>query len=171
MPAELLVLRLVHILCGTFWVGSGVFTAFFLTPALAAPGVDAMKVFASLANRRLFVVLPVSALLTIGSGARLMSIASAAAGGSYFASASGKTFAASGACAVLAFVLSLLLGRPLFARAAQLVTSAAGKPEGERAEVMRRAAQLRQRGAIASTIAVTLLVLAAAGMSVARYVA
>ena len=38
MIAEILVLRLVHVLGGMFWVGSGLFSTFFLLPALAGAG-------------------------------------------------------------------------------------------------------------------------------------
>ena len=34
MMAELIVLRLVHILGGMIWVGTGIFNTFFLLPAL-----------------------------------------------------------------------------------------------------------------------------------------
>ena len=36
MQGELLVLRLVHVLGGIFWVGSALFMAIFLFPALAS---------------------------------------------------------------------------------------------------------------------------------------
>ena len=170
MPAELLTLRLVHIVSGIFWAGSGVFSAVFLAPALASSGVNAGQVFAALGRRKLFVALPVAALLTIGSGARLMFLVSGGFGSGYMQSSSGQAFASSGACAVLAFLLSLIVSRPVAVRAAALAAQAAAAPEAQRAELARRAASLQRVGGISSTIAVTLLVLAAAGMSVARYV-
>ena len=89
MTAEILVLRLVHILGGIFWVGSGLFTTFFLVPALASSGPSAGPVMTALQRRHLFTALPVSALLTILSGLRLMWIGSAGFAPAYFASASG----------------------------------------------------------------------------------
>ncbi|MEO7458301.1 MAG: hypothetical protein ABIY52_18730 [Gemmatimonadaceae bacterium] len=170
MPTELLALRLIHIVCGIFWAGSGLFTALFLAPALASSGANAGQVFAALGRRKLFVVLPVAALLTIGSGARLMYLVSGGFGPTYMGSASGQAFASSGACAVLAFLLSLLVGRPAAVRSAALAAQAVAAPEDDRAALARRAARVRRIGGIASTVAVTLLMLAAAGMSVARYV-
>src|SRR5687768_5581068 len=166
MTAEILVLRLVHILGGIFWVGSGLFTTFFLVPALASSGPAAGQVMAALQRRRLFTALPVSALLTILSGLRLMWIGSAGFAPAYFASASGGTLAASGAAAIVAF----LLARPAAVRAAQLGASLAGTPEGAgRAAVAGELAALQRRGGIATAVAVALLLLAAAGMAVARY--
>ena len=72
MSTELVVLRLVHILGGIFWLGSGLFTTFFLIPALGRAGPAAAgPVMGALQQRRLFTVLPVVALLTILSGVRL----------------------------------------------------------------------------------------------------
>src|SRR5688572_4160460 len=120
MTAEILILRLVHILGGSFWVGSGLFTTFFLVPALASSGPAAGQVMAALQRRHLFTALPVSALLTILSGLRLMWIGSAGFAPAYFASASGGTLAASRAAAIVAFLLALLVARPAAVRPAQL---------------------------------------------------
>ncbi|HTE45531.1 MAG TPA: hypothetical protein VK636_09830 [Gemmatimonadaceae bacterium] len=169
MTVELLLLRLIHVLGGVFWVGSAVFTTLFLVPALAASGADTGQIFAALAQRRLFTVLPSVALLTIASGLRLLWIASAGFAPSYFGSATGRTFACSGGAAIGAFLLSALVARPTSIRAGRLGSSLANAPDEQRARVTVELATLRRRGAAASAAAVTLLVLGAAGMSVARY--
>lgn len=168
MSPELIVLRLVHVLGGIFWVGSGLFTAFFFAPALKQSGTNPGPLFAALGKRRLFLVLPTVALLTILSGARLMSIAS---GGSaeYFASATGRAYAWSGVLAIVGFVLSLLIARPAAARGGKLAAAMAAAPESERAGLALEVARVRRRGGIASTAAVSLLIVSAAGMAVARY--
>ncbi|MEO8620823.1 MAG: hypothetical protein ABI625_07145 [bacterium] len=170
MIAELLVLRFVHVVGGIFWAGSALFTALFLAPALSISGVNAGQVFAALGKRRLFVALPLVALLTIASGARLMWIMSNGFASSYTASGTGRTLMASGAAALGAFLLSLLVSRPTAVRAAQLAGTLATAPEAERGRIAERAAALRRRGGVSSMIAVALLALAAAGMSIARYV-
>jgi hypothetical protein len=170
MSAEIVVLRLVHILGGIFWVGSGLFTSLFLMPALASSGPAAGQVMAGLQQRRLFTILPVVALLTILSGLRLMWIGSAGFASAYFASASGRTLTAGGAASIAAFALSLLVARPAAVRAARLGASLAGAPEGaDRATLAAQLDALRRRGAVSSMLAVVLLVLAAAAMAVARY--
>jgi uncharacterized membrane protein len=171
MSAELFVLRVVHILGGIFWVGSGLFTAFFLMPALGRVGPAAAgPLMGALQQRRLFTVLPVVALLTILSGVRLFQIASAGFAPAYISSRTGQTFLWSGIAAVAAFLLSVLIARPAALRAGQLGASIATVPEEQRSGRGAEVEKLRRRSAIASIAATALLIGAAAGMSVARYV-
>lgn len=62
MSAELIVLRLVHVLGGIFWVGSGLFMVFFLVPAMGTVGPTAGQVMGGLQQRRLITVVPVIAV-------------------------------------------------------------------------------------------------------------
>jgi len=170
MTAELLILRLVHILGGIFWVGSGIFTTFFLIPALGRTGPAAAgPVMGALQQRRLFTVLPTVAVLTMLSGIRLLQIASAGFSDAYLASLTGRTFLWSGVAAVVAFLLSLLIARPAAVRAGQLGASLAALPESERATGVQELERLRRRSGVASIVAMVLLLGAAAGMAVARY--
>ena len=171
MPLELLLLRLIHILGGVFWLGSGMYSTLFLVPALAASGVNAGLVFAALQQRRLFTILPFVAVLTIATGIRLTWIASGGFDARYFASATGATFGASGAAAIVAFVLSLLIGRPVAARAGRLQVALPTTPEPGRAALAAEIDALRRRGAATGNIAFVLLTCSAAGMAVARYLA
>ncbi len=170
MSAELIVLRLVHVLGGIFWVGSGLFTTFFLMPAVSAAGPAAGPVMGGLQQRKLFTVLPIVALATVLSGLRLMWIASDGFRSSYFQSPSGATFAFAGAASLVAFVLSLAVARPMAVRSMQLAGELARTPEGPaRAPIAAELGRLRSRGATATLIGVTLLLIAAAGMAIARY--
>jgi uncharacterized membrane protein len=168
MHVEIIVLRLIHVLGGAFWVGSALFSSFFLVPALATTGPSAGAVFAALQRRRMFVVLPIVALLTILSGVRLMMIVS---GGSpaYFASAMGRTLSTAATAAIVAFLSSVLIARPAAVRSAQLGVSLATAAETERAAINAELARLRKRGGVASSVSTVSLLLAAAGMAVARY--
>lgn len=169
MSVEILILRLIHVLGGIFWVGTSMFTSLFLVPALASAGPNAGVVFAGLQRRKLFLALPVVAILTIASGARLMSIAS---GGSsaYFASPTGRMFSLAGLAAVIAFFISLLIARPAAVRSAKLGASLPTAGDAERAAITEELARLRRRGGTATAIVSVLLLLTAAGMAVARYV-
>jgi uncharacterized membrane protein len=170
MSPELLVLRLVHILGSMFWVGSGLFTTFFLVPALTTAGPAAAPVMGALQQRRLFTILPIVALATILSGVRLMWIASGGFGAAYFESPSGATYAVAAVASIVAFLLSLGVSRPMAVRSVQLAGELARAPEGEpRATLAAELARVRRRGAVATSIGVSLLVIAAAGMAVARY--
>lgn len=169
MASEIIILRLIHVLGGIIWVGSGVFTAVFLAPALRTSGTPPGPLFAALGQRRMFVVLPAVALLTILSGSRLLAIVSGGFTKAYMNSATGRTLAWSGVAAIVAFLLSLLIARPALVRGGQLAAAAAKAPEADRARLSREAAILQRRGGMASTVAVTLLVVAATGMAIARY--
>ena len=170
MKAELLTLRLIHILGAIFWVGSLMFTSFFLVPVIRSSPAVAGQVMAGLQKRRLFIVLPVVALLTIASGLRLLSIVSAGFSGSYFSTPTGRTFATSAVAATIAFVLSLLISRPGFVRIGRLGASLAAAPDdGSRQRIESEMQRLTRRVAISNAFVVVLLLLAAAGMAVARY--
>jgi hypothetical protein len=170
--AEILVLRVVHVLGGIFWLGSGLFTSLFLMPAFAGSGPGAGAVMAGLQRRRLFTVLPIVAVLTILSGLRLMWIGSGGFSPVYFESGMGRTFAVSGALAIIGFLLSTLVARPAMVRSGQLAASAGAMPAGpERDAINARIGALQRRGAVSSFAAVSLVTLAGVGMAVARYVA
>ena len=167
---ELIVLRLVHVLGGMFWFGTGLFNAFFLLPALAMAGPASGQVMAGLQRRRLMVVLPIVALLTLLSGARLMWLTSGGFSDGYFATATGTTFAWAGVAAVLSWALGVVFVRPAMVRAGTLAPTIATLPEGpERARVAGEVDRLRNRATLANKFALVLLLLAATGMSVARY--
>lgn len=171
MPAEFLVLRLIHILGGIFWIGSGVFTFFFLGPALASTPAAMGQVMAGLQRRRVFTVQQIAAGLVILSGLRLLMIDSARFPGSYFATGPGRTFAIAGVFAILAAIFNFGVARPTMERAVAVAASlAAAGDAGEKARLTQQLDRLRKRGAIAGMLAVSSGILAASGMAVARYV-
>jgi uncharacterized membrane protein len=170
MTAEMLVLRLVHILGGMIWVGSGIFNSFFLLPTLAQAGPAAGQVIAGLQRRRLFTILPIVALLTILSGVRLMQITSAGFSPAYFASASGRAYAWSGVAAIVGFLIGVFIARPAAMRAAKIgATMATSTDETARSSQAATLERYRRTSSITSSLSVGLVVLAAAGMAVARY--
>src|SRR5215208_1348668 len=121
MHAELIVLRLVHILAGTFWVGSGIYSALFLLPAVTEAGPQARNaVFAGLQRRKLFLVLQIVPALVVLSGLRLLHITSSGFDGAYFRTPMGRTFAFAGGLAILAWLIAIVVSRPAAARMAAL---------------------------------------------------
>jgi uncharacterized membrane protein len=171
MHAELLVLRFVHIISGIMWVGSGVFVAFFLIPALAANRQLMPQVMEGLQRRRVFIVLPTAGLLAILSGIRLLWIDSAGFADSYMSTGPGRTFSIGGAAAIIALLVQVFVSRPagvrLGAIAAQL---AASPPASEREKLSAEAERLRRRNGMATLAAVGFGLLAASAMAIARYV-
>ena len=171
MKAELLTLRLIHILGGIFWVGSLMFTSFFLVPVIRSSPAVAGQVMAGLQRRRLFTLLPIVALLTIASGLRLLAIASAGFSSTYFSTSTGRTFATSAVAATIAFLLSVLISRPGFVRIGRLGASLATTTDDvARQRITAEMQGLTRRVAISNAFVVVLLLSAAAGMAIARYV-
>jgi uncharacterized membrane protein len=168
MHAELLVLRLIHILGGIFWVGSGLFTSLFLFPVLSQSGPAASQILAGLQRRRFMTILPINAIITMLAGVRLMQITSGGFSRAYFASPMGKTYALAAIAAILSFLVGVIIGRPGALRMTRLTQMAAsGEQDREKLAAEMRAVQ--RRVAIAATVAMVLLLLSAAGMAIARY--
>lgn len=171
MHAEILVLRLVHILSAILWVGSGLYTNFFLVPALKDSPALMGPVVAGLTRRRAFRVLEIAAGLTILSGLRLMWIDSEGFSGSYFDTGTGNVFGMGGAAAIIAAVFNFGVGRPAMVRAGALAASlAASTDAAEKARLTQQVDRLRRRATVAGMLAVGFAILAASAMAVARYV-
>ena len=169
MQAEMIVLRAVHVVGGIFWVGSALFSAFYLMPALASAGPSAGQVMGALQRRRLFLVLPSIAVLTILSGIRLMQIASGGFAAEYFASPSGRVYAWGGSFALAAFVFGMAVARPIGVRMGRLAAMPAPATPGEQEARAAERATLQRRAATAGAINILLLLGAALAMATARY--
>jgi uncharacterized membrane protein len=167
---ELIVLRLIHILAGMMWVGAAVFNVLFLGPTLARVGPAAGPVMAALRERGMFTFLPAMAVLTILSGIRLMMIMSAGFDASWFNSVRGATYAWSGLAAIVAFVLGMVITRPLGAKLATLGAEMGRAPDdAARASIGQKLAAAQKQMALVGAFLTVLLVGSAAGMAVARY--
>src|ERR1700720_3243635 len=134
MRAELLFLRLIHILSGIAWLGSGVFTTFFLVPALSRSPEVMGQVLAGLQRRRYFVFSQIVAGLTILSGLRLLALASAGFNPGYFATGTGRTFAIGGAAAIIAAALTLGIARSAANRAGKISAQLSAAQDGRERE-------------------------------------
>jgi uncharacterized membrane protein len=168
--AELIVLRLIHVMGGIFWVGAMMYNTFFLMPAMNAAGPQASgAVSKGLMARHLFTVMPAVAILTMLSGFRLMQITSAGFAATWFQSRSGSTFAMGGLAAIIAFVGGLLLSRPTMMKLGATLAERAAAPADKHAALDARIAGLRSRAAIVNGTVSFLLLAAAAAMAVARY--
>jgi len=151
----LLVLRLVHVGGGAMWVGMMAFMTFFLSPALAEVGPEGGKLMAALQRRRIMVIMPVIALLTIGSGFWLMAHMYGGPG-TLAASRMGVALNVGAVAAIVAFLIGIVFMRPAMMRA--MVTT-------DPAEAQR----LRVHGAMLGRLVARLLFLALGAMAVARY--
>jgi hypothetical protein len=170
MDIPLILARLLHIGLGAFWVGTMFFNALFLGPALQDIGPDAAKVGAALVRRRMMLVMPIVAILTLLSGFWLYWRVSGGFAPGYMGSNQGRTLGVGGVAALLAFVVGMILVRPAMGRAAALTQSAAQASGAERETQMAEAQAARNRSAVGGRWVSWLLGLALVAMAIARYV-
>jgi uncharacterized membrane protein len=157
-----IVLRFSHVFFGALWVGMMAFQTFFLMPALSEAGPDAGKVMGALARRRIPVIMPIIALITLVSGIWLLMRLTGANPAVVMRSPMGRAYGWGGVAAILAFLLGIFVMRPAMMRSMKLAESGnpANAPEIQR---------LRARGAMLGKVVTALLLIALGLMAVARY--
>ena len=110
---------------------------------------------AALQRQRIMVIMPVIALLTIGSGLWLMMRAYGGPG-NLAGSRMGMALNAGAAATIIAFLIGIIFMRPLMMRATTATDPAAAQ-------------RLRARGAMLGRLVARLLMFALGAMAVARY--
>jgi hypothetical protein len=166
----MLVARLLHIVLGAFWAGTMVFNAVLLAPALQDVGPDGLKVGGALMRRRMMVIMPIVALLTILSGFWLYWRVSGGFGAGYMGSPQGQTLGAGAVASIVALTIGLAVVRPAMMRAGALTQRAAQAAGTERDALLAQAQALRRRSTVAGRWVAGLLLLALVAMAIARYV-
>jgi len=170
MDPLLLILRLVHIVLGSLWVGIIVFNAIFLGPTVAELGPDGGKVMGALQRRGMMTFLPAIGLLTLLSGAWLLYQASLGFEGAYFRSGPGHAYSMGGGLAIVGFLLGIGVMRPAMMRVMALAQGLAQSPdEAARASTQAEMQKLRARASATGRVVAGLLVLSTALMAVGRY--
>lgn len=167
----LLILRVIHVVIGVCWAGAIVFIAAFLLPALRAAGPSAAPVMAHLTQvRKMPSHLIGMGLLTLLSGTALFWNDSAGFNESWMQTGPGRTFSVGGTLGVFVLLMGLTINVPTSNRLGAIsasVREAGGVPTAEQAaEIVR----LQGRLYTVMRLAAVMLVLAAAAMSVARYI-
>jgi hypothetical protein len=165
----ILILRMLHIVSGAFWVGSIVLAVLFIEPTAKAFGATGERFLAhALFRMRLLPILVVAATVAIGAGAAMYWIDSGGLRVEWITTPTGLGFTAGALAALAAYAIALIVLKPQFDRLATLLDkppaseveapSPHGRPEIDEARVRRW-----------SLIQVSLLVFAIAAMATARY--
>ena len=170
MPIEMLVLRVLHIVGAVIWAGTGIFVAVFLLPAMGMAGPAGAPVMGALVKRRLFVIVPTVAVITMLAGLRMMWIASGGYSEAYFTSRTGATYGIGAVCAIAAFTVFMLINHPAIGRMGQLQQQIAQAPEADRGPLMAQVHAVRNRAAKGSRASALLLTVTAVCMALGRYV-
>lgn len=169
MNALILLLRLLHIISGVFWVGSVLTGVFFIEPTAQALDREGERFFAHLViRRRLALILAVAAFTAIGAGAVMYWIDSSGLQLSWITTHTGLAFTAGGIAALSALAIAAIFLKPEVDRLAalekhQLDAASAREPVRVDEAYERR---LRRW----SLIQVTLLIIAISAMATARYI-
>jgi hypothetical protein len=166
----MVVLRLVHVVCGALWVGMVFLSTFFLLPAVEEVGPDGSKVMAAIQRRGVMIVIPVLAIGALVSGIWLYLRASAGMPAEFGRSPMGMAFGLGGLAAIVAWLLGMVVLRPSMTRAMALAQSLGSSISAEeRQRVMGEVQRLRSRAAASGRLTAYLLLFALAAMAVARY--
>ena len=163
MDIEMVVLRLLHVVLGVFWVGSVLFTFLLLQPAARDAGPAGNQVMQKLMARKLPVWMMVSAVLTILAGLRLYWRVSGGGNPLWMHSAFGRVISIGAAAAIIGFAGGMVITMPA-ARKLGAVLQA-----GDAAQRGPEIAALQRRMAAGGQFTAVLLLIAIICMAVARY--
>lgn len=164
-----IVLRLIHILAGVFWVGGVFLMAGFVFPTLRETGREGGQFIQHLMARRwLPVFLGIAMGLTVLSGLAMYGLLASSTHGSWAGTPPGIGYGVGGLAAILAAVAGIVIsgsaGRRLAALGQQAAGSGGLSPQ-QQAEI----ARLQARGLVGARITAGLLVIAVGAMAIARY--
>ncbi|MEO8294664.1 MAG: hypothetical protein ABI613_04035 [Gemmatimonadota bacterium] len=167
----IILLRLIHILSGVFWVGSVLFVARFLMPALRAIGPASGPVMQQLTQvRKLPLFMMIVAILTILSGITLYWQDSGGFTGAWIDSAPGRVFGLGGILAIVAGIIGMAINTPTGRKMGEL-GAAIGRSNGPPSpEQVAEIGRLQGKMYSSMQVVAVLLVLATAAMAIARYV-
>lgn len=164
-------LRLLHILAGTFWVGSAITFAGFIYPAVRASGPAGPRVMRQLMyHRKLTLGFSLSAAVTVVTGVAMYAAIGAGGFSAWVQSPMGTTLGVGAIAALIAAGIgsgvAAPAGRRLQALSARMAM-ANGAPSAEHLAELARTQTTLGRASVASAV---LLTVAAAAMATARYV-
>jgi hypothetical protein len=170
MDIYLIILRILHIAAGVFWVGAAALFFFFIEPTVKALGPTGGAFMAHLAKvKKMPVAILMSAGLTVLAGTLLYLQVSGGFDLDWITTATGLTFTAGGLAAIAAFLLGLTVVKPSVDRLGALgaeIQASGGQPsEAQAAQLHAVDSRLKTAG----RFNMALLTLAVVAMAVARY--
>ncbi len=161
-----IVLRLIHILSGVFWVGGSIILTFFISPTVAATADAGQKFMSHLVNQgKITLRITISAILTVLAGASLYWIDSGGLTLGWQYTGAGVGFGIGAILALFGLVFGALVGKNV-GLLGNLSSQIQGKPTPEQMNQIQAAQKQLKFVAPANTIA---LILALACMATARY--
>lgn len=168
--ALVILLRLVHLLAGIFWVGGVIVLSLFVLPAQRAIGEDNRFLKEIMVGQKLSTWFGISAGLSVLAGLVLYGRNVSLSDGAWASTMSAMTFGLGGALAVLAMIIGGgVSGRAQrrMALVGQEIAAAGGPPSAAQRDEL---ALLNRRVALGSKLTLGLLLGCTVLMAVARYV-
>ncbi len=167
---DYVLLRLIHILSGIYWVGAAFTLFLFLQPTAQATAPEGQRFMLHLLrNRRFSEVGLAAAILTVGAGAILFWRDSNGLQLAWMSRPPGLGFTVGGVAALIALVVFAFLGYPI----GRQIVAIGSRLEAERrpptGDEQRTLADAQRRGKRVGTAVLVLLAIAAASMATARY--
>jgi hypothetical protein len=170
MDALLIFFRIIHVRSAMIWFGGTIVSAFFLQPTVEALGIGGQPFMEHLMNRRkMGIMFPIVAALTVLSGAVLYWRDSGGLQLTWITTPTGLAFTIGGLAAVIAFVGGGILVGPGIAEQTAVrgeLAAGDGVPTAAQQERLDRA---DRRLRLAGRVDLPLLILAGLTMAVARY--
>lgn len=167
---DILILRLIHIGAGVFWVGAVFTTVLFLQPTAIALGPAAAPFQAHLVrDRRYALATLISAATTVVAGAWLLWITTDGLNLDIALDASRLGFTVGGVVAILTFAFGSTYVYPRTVRIARLIAGAMSEGRPPSPEEQAQLGTMRGQLLTAGWVVVTGLAIAVACMATARY--
>ena len=161
-----IILRLIHILSGVFWVGGPMINTFFLSPAVAATGEAGQKMMGYMVTKgRLTVRLTAAAILTVLAGGILYWRDSGGLTSAWTSSAAGWGFGIGAILALVGLATGLMVGQNVM-KLGKIAAAAQGKPSAQQIAEMQA---IQKQMSMTAHISTGVLILALACMATARY--
>lgn len=170
MDLVMVVLRLIHIFGGVFWVGAGLLVIGVVLPFAQTAGPDGMKFVQGFVGRSRYVTLmSVASLLVTLTGLVMYIRVSGGFQPVWILTGPGIGFTIGSIAGILALLEGYAIHRPISARLKALgqeIASAGGPPNAKQAEELK---SLQVRMGHANQLSAILLITAAVFMAISRY--
>ena len=161
-----IVLRLIHIFSGVFWVGGALFLGFFVNPSVQATADSGQKFMAYLMTKSgLTLRITAAAFLTVLAGGWLYWIDSGSLTSVWMHSATGWGFGIGGIFGIIGFIFGSMVGR-YSSTLGKIASQIQGKPTPEQ---MNQIQTIQKQLSSVSTIDTIALILSLICMATARY--
>jgi uncharacterized membrane protein len=170
MSSLMIVLRVIHIFSGIFWVGTNLFVIFFLEPTIKSAGPAGGAVMGKLSSGKFPTVIAIASALTVIVGFIMYTIDSKGFQTNWILSPGPLTLTFGATAGIAAAVVGFFIQRPTLARMTVLqkqIQQAGGQLTPEQLAELQK---LQVRFSKASRWALVLMVIAVIGMESAREV-